>query len=342
VTLDLPGPALRPDLLAAGYTDEELRRARRSGEVVAIRRGAYVPSTDERLDDPAARHALAVRAAVAQLPAGAVVSHVSAAVLLGLRVWDVPLTAVHVTRDRTSGGRCGRRLHLHTTPLADGDVVEIDGVPVTAPARTVVDTARAVPFAAGVVVADAALEAGLDPAELQEAVERAGRRPGNARARRVVAFADRGGRSVGESRSRVLLARRGIPPPVLQWPVRDPQGRHIGTADFAWPELGTVGEFDGLVKYGRLLRPGQSPGDAVVAEKRREDRLRDEGLQVARWTWDELDDPDVVVNRLLRAFARADPATSRAIPGGARVGTGASPRTPRDVARGAAGYRGRP
>ena len=42
MTLDLPGPALRPELLAAGYTDEELRRARRSGEVVAIRRGAYV------------------------------------------------------------------------------------------------------------------------------------------------------------------------------------------------------------------------------------------------------------------------------------------------------------
>ena len=52
MTLDLPGPALRPDLLAAGYTDEELRRARRSGEVVAIRRGAYVPSTDDRLTPP--------------------------------------------------------------------------------------------------------------------------------------------------------------------------------------------------------------------------------------------------------------------------------------------------
>jgi hypothetical protein len=55
VTLDLPGPALRPNLLAAGYTDEELRRARRSGEVVAIRRGAYVPSTDDRRAEPGLR-----------------------------------------------------------------------------------------------------------------------------------------------------------------------------------------------------------------------------------------------------------------------------------------------
>jgi hypothetical protein len=278
VTLDLPGPALRPDLLAAGYTDEELRHARRSGDIVAVRRGAYVPSSDERLDDPAARHALTVRAAVAQLPVGAVVSHVSAAVLLGLRLWGVPLVQVHVTRNRASGGRCGRRLHLHTTPLAPGEVIEVDGVPVTCPARTVVDIARAASLTAGVVVADAALEAGLDTAELQEAVDRAGRRPGNARARRVVAFADAGGRSVGESRSRVLLDRHGIPPPVLQWPVHDPRGRHVGTTDFGWPDLRTVGEFDGLVKYGRLLRPGQTPGDAVVAEKWREDRLRDEGL----------------------------------------------------------------
>jgi len=164
--------------------------------------------------------------------------------------------------------------------------------------------ARAVPFAPGVVVADAGLEAGLDPAQLREAVETAARRPGNARARRVAAFADCGGQSVGESRSRILLARHGIPPPVLQWPVHDPQARHIGTTDFGWPDLRTVGEFDGLIKYGRLLRPGQTPGDAVVAEKRREDRVRDEGLRVVRWTWDELETPGVVVKRLWRAFTR--------------------------------------
>lgn len=44
---------------------------------------------------------------------------------------------------------------------------------------------------------------------------------------------------------------------------------------------------DGKVKYGRYLRPGQTPGDAVFAEKRREDALRDYGLEVVRWVWDE-------------------------------------------------------
>jgi hypothetical protein len=95
-------------------------------------------------------------------------------------------------------------------------------------------------------------------------------------------FSDGGSESVGESRSRVALDRAGLPPPVLQWKVTDRDGELIGRTDFGWPQLRTVGEFDGRVKYGRLLRPGQQPGDAVFAEKLREDRLRDQGLSVVR------------------------------------------------------------
>ena len=67
-----------------------------------------------------------------------------------------------------------------------------------------------------------------------------------------------------------------------------------------------TGEFDGRVKYGRLLKPGQSPGDAVFAEKQREDALRDLGFQVVRWTWDDLESPAQVVDRIRRAIARAE------------------------------------
>jgi len=58
--------------------------------------------------------------------------------------------------------------------------------------------------------------------------------------------------------------------------------------DFGWPAQRTVGEFDGKVKYGRLLRPGQEPGDAVYAEKLREDAIRAEDWEVVRWTWADL------------------------------------------------------
>jgi hypothetical protein len=298
VDLDRPGLRLRPDLLAHGFSDAELTRLRRTGQLATVRRGAYVPATDERLREPAARHELAVRAAVEQLPPGAVVSHISAAVLHGLDVWGLALDRVHLTRGRCSGGRCGRRLHLHTAPLTDDEVVEIRGILATDVARTVVDLARSVPFEQAVAVADAALRReALARERLLDAVARSVRRPGNRRARRVARFADGGGESVGESRSRVAMYRAGLPAPVLQAQIGS-----IGRVDFWWPAMHTVGEFDGRVKYGRLLRPGQEPGDAVFAEKLREDALRDEGLRVVRWIWREIHPFDAVAGRLWRAF----------------------------------------
>jgi hypothetical protein len=67
-----------------------------------------------------------------------------------------------------------------------------------------------------------------------------------------------------------------------------------------------VGEFDGRVKYGRLLRPGQGPGDAVFEEKRREDAIRDEGWGVVRWTWGDLVVPERLDQRVRRALQRGE------------------------------------
>jgi hypothetical protein len=107
---------------------------------------------------------------------------------------------------------------------------------------------------------------------------------------------------VGESRSRVLLARMGLAPSVLQLRVHG-GGSFLGRADFGWEEERVLGEFDGRVKYGRLLRPGQMPGDAVFEEKRREDLLRDEDWGVVRWTWNDLR-PEVLGPRVHRALER--------------------------------------
>ena len=43
----------------------------------------------------------------------------------------------------------------------------------------------------------------------------------------------------------------------------------------------------------------------MVAEKRREDLLRDLGWRVVRWMWADLYQSGVIRDRLLRAFARA-------------------------------------
>ena len=297
---------MRPRLLAAGYSDDELRRMRSQRRLVAVRPGAYVLGDDERLRNPETRHALAVHAAVPHLGPGAVVSHMSAAVLHGMPLWGAPLDRVHVTRPRRSGARRSRHLHVHAAALDADEVVAVDGIAVTSVARTVADLARSLAFEAALVPADGALFLRLaDPAALVEAVGRSSSRPGNTAARRVVAFADGGAQSPGESRSRVAMMRAGLPAPILQRHVLSRVGQWIGKVDFDWPGLATVGEFDGEVKYGRLLRPGQEPGEVVFAEKLREDAIRDQGLRVVRWVWADLTDFGAVAARLRHAFGRS-------------------------------------
>ena len=60
----------------------------------------------------------------------------------------------------------------------------------------------------------------------------------------------------------------------------DAHGRLVGRTDFAWPAYGLFGEFDGRGKYLRSFKPGQSVTDVVLAEKAREDRIR----EITRWT----------------------------------------------------------
>ena len=119
-----------------------------------------------------------------------------------------------------------------------------------------------------------------------------------------MALLDARSESPWESCSRVTLHQLGLAPTSLQHEVRDADGRLVARADFGWEEHRTLGEFDGLVKYGKLLRPGQSPSDAVVEEKRREDAVRDLDWQVVRWVRDDLRRPEELRARLLRAFRR--------------------------------------
>jgi len=296
-----PPPALhlRRDAVRDGWSDDELGRLVRSGELSRLRRGAYVDGTLP--SDAAASHALLVRATLAGLRRPAVVSHQSAAVLLGLPLWDVPLDRVHVTRRPGAWNDSGRLLCCHVARLGDDEVVEVDGAVVTSPVRTALDFARSLPHEAAVVSLDAALRLGLvgHDALRTRLLDIAGT-PGSRSAARAVHAADGRSGSVGESRSRVILNRWKLPPSALQFEVRSGAGRLIGRTDFAWEEHRLVGEFDRRVKYGRFRRPGEDAGDAVFREKGREDSIRDEGWGVVRWTWSDLRQPHRVAARVRR------------------------------------------
>ena len=297
-----PELVLRRAALAGGWSDEELQRRLSRRELTRIRPGAYLPGGPDH--DPAVRHRELVTATLAALRHPAVVSHQSAAVLHGLPLWGVPLDRVHVTRRPPASSAVGRYLRCHVAGLAADDVVLVHGVAVTSPVRTLLDVARGLPFEPAVVLLDAALRRRVvDRPTLDEGIARLGRAPGARSAARAVRFADGRSESVGESRSRVLLARIGLAPTTLQLEVRRDDGTLLGRSDFGWEDARLLGEFDGRIKYRRLLRPGQDPGDAVFEEKRREDAFRDEDWGVVRWTWGDLT-PEVLGPRVLRARDR--------------------------------------
>jgi predicted transcriptional regulator of viral defense system len=301
-----PEPVLvlrRADAVQNGYSDAELARLVRRRELQRLQRGSYTTATLP--EDTASRHAVLVRATVAGLRTPSVVCSLSAAAVHGLPLWGLRLDRVDVLRRPPARGNGSARLRVHVARITDEDHTVVDGVPVTTVTRTVVDVARRVPFEAAVVTADAALRLGLTSDErLLDCLARMGAVPGVRAAARALAFADGLSESVGESRSRVLLSRLGLPAPDLQVRVLREDRSEIGRCDFGWDRHRTVGEFDGRIKYGRLLRPGQQPGDAVFEEKRREDDLRDHRWEVARWTWDDLRRPPLVAARIRRAFAR--------------------------------------
>jgi hypothetical protein len=298
-----PSLHLRRNVIAAGWSDDELGRMVRIGELARLRRGAYVGGTLP--PDVAATHRLLVHATVAGLRRPSVVSHQSAAVLHGLPLWDVPLDRVHVTRRPRAWNDTSRVLRVHVAQIRDEEIVTIDGLQVTDPVRTALDLARSLPHEAAVVALDAALHAKLlVKGDLQSRLLDIVGSPGSRSAARAVAFADERSESVGESRSRVILHRWGLGPSALQFEINASSGLFIGRTDFAWEDRRVVGEFDGRIKYGRLLRPGQTAGDAVFEEKRREDAIRDEDWGVIRWIWGDLDVPHRFAGRVRRSLER--------------------------------------
>lgn len=279
---------LRRDLESLGWSTATIRRAEHSGQLHRLRRGAWTmakPSSER------ARHQALARAALACCKPGGVLSHVSAAAFWGLPLPAGRLSCAWLTHDGLGGGQIRTDVHVLHAPLDPDEVIELDGVPVTSLARTAIDLARSNTFVFGVMAADAALRLGCRPTDLTQALDRARRWPGNARARRVAGFADGGAESPYESWVRVLLHEMGLPAAIAQYRVLDEAGIEVARVDLAIPELRLVVEYDGEGKYGELLAPGTTPQQAFLAEKEREARIRALGWCVVRISKADVHDP---------------------------------------------------
>jgi hypothetical protein len=183
------------------------------------------------------------------------------------------------------------------------------GVLVTAPARTICDLARNGSFEQAVVSADAALRAGFPRQLLVDAGKRCASWPGGRAAIRVVEFADERTETPLESLNRIAYAEQGLPAPLTQVSVFDPDGRFVARVDFLFEQQRTVGEADGLVKYRTGIEQidRRSEENALVLEKGRETRLRACGLEVIRNGWDEAyRDHATLAARVRQHFAFAE------------------------------------
>lgn len=143
-----------PQALSAGMDRSTLRHhARPGGRYLHIRRGLY------RLRHfPSSPHEHVMIGWLPLRDSGAVVSHESALELHDLS--DVIPNAVHLTVPRSERGirsREGVRLHTAFRPATKREIQNIAGLPVTNPARSIVDS----------------LDAGTQPEQIEMAVHQA-------------------------------------------------------------------------------------------------------------------------------------------------------------------------
>jgi Protein of unknown function (DUF559) len=179
---------------------------------------------------------------------GAVVSHRSAAALMGLL--DRGPVSIHVT-GRAQRGRTIDGIRSHPTSfLGIGETGTFDGIPCTSPARTLVDMATEV----GVRTLRSCFERAAAKRLLDLDAVEASLRPGRRGAPglrllveewrpAVPTLATQQLKSPLEAKVLPLLARRGLPPPRCNAPVELAGGRRI-EVDFLWEERRFVLEAD--------------------------------------------------------------------------------------------------
>ena len=230
-------------------------------------------------------------AAVMACGDGAVLSHRSAAALLGMRPSSSRRPEVTTPR---RGARRQPGIAVHRTrSLPTDHVIVRDGVPCTSFARTLIDLAAVL----HVRDLDRALEQSVvlglfDGRAMDAALAQANGRRGIRRLRRLRArLADEPPilRSEIERRFLRLVQRAGLPAPVANAPigVRDYQ------PDFHWPQQRLVVETDG--------RATHATPHGFERDRRRDLDLQLAGWRVVRITWSQLHSEPHRVTALLRA-----------------------------------------
>ena len=282
------------DLHTRDRTRQQFAHDASAGTRVRVARGVYTTATQWDSLHGTDRYLAVIHAIANTRRTSPIISHWSAAALHGLPMIGAWPSTVHITVPPASGSRSRHQVTRHSLSLDDDEVVEISGFRVTSLARTIIDIAACGKFSSAVTMADFALhvdrferrQPGCTRDELARQWQRGMPFSGFARAREVVDFATELSDSALESLSRSNMELIGFPRPRLQVPFFDHRGL-IGYGDFFWPEFSLIGEADGDLKYlDPAFRNSRSAEQVLLAQSKRENRLRALGFRVARWDWD--------------------------------------------------------
>lgn len=291
------GIVTRQALLTAGWSASAVDRAVRRGRLHRLAPGVF------RVDGAPFSRSAARHAALAIAGGGALVAGWSAAELHGFaedRAGPVEVLVPH----GTSVPARGPLLHAtRTRTLVPEDRTELDGLSVTAPARTLLDlAARRSADRLGELVAAALRGACCTAADLEATLAAHPRARGRGRLRAAVALlADDGARSRSDVEVGALqaLVDAGLPRPSVGHRVRDERGRFIAEVDLAYPDRRLAIEIDGYRWHSSPARKR--------ADEQRQNRLVLAGWTVLRFSASEVrSHPDRLVASVRAALGATD------------------------------------
>jgi hypothetical protein len=271
------GLITKDNAIGLGLPVEAIRRRVRSRRWEKVHSGVYrVAGTPGSIEQE-------VLSAVFASGPGAAASHRSAAALWRLRgvVTEGPEVVVLYPKDpRPTGVRIYR-----SRTLRPDDVTTIGPVPITAPARTMLDLSAILDLASLEDALDDALQRRLvTTKKLQDRIASARRGvQGVDGLRELLALRAAGhlGESGFENRLRRLLVSGGLPVPVAQYVVRAADGTFIARVDLAYPDARLAVEADGYAFH--------SGRRAFERDRERQNRLINAGWRVLRVTPSQLD-----------------------------------------------------
>lgn len=282
------GVVARRQLLAIGLTGRAIERRIEAGRLHQLHRGVY--AVGHRAISREGRWLAAVLASGED----AVLGRRSAAALWEIRTGGGARTEVVV-----AGARRPRPgIAPYRSALAGDEVTAHRGIPVTTPARTLLDLAAVLaPARLERAVARAEVLRLADAVSLPVLLERHSRRPGAAALRAILAAgAPAVTRSELEERFLAFLAGEGLPRPRTN--VWMTVGAHGIELDCLWPRQRLVVELDGYAVHGTRA--------AFEADRERDRALQAAGFRVLRVTWRQLHDaPARLAADLARLLAAA-------------------------------------